>query len=365
MKLSIVILNYNVRHFLELCLKSVQEAISTIDAEIIVVDNQSSDDSCQMVKSRFPKVKLIENTTNFGFSKGNNIGVSEAKGEYVCVLNPDTVVTEDTFLSVLYFADKQANLGIVGCKLIDGTGAFLPESKRHVPTPKVALKKILGKTGSYYANHLEENDIGPVSILVGAFMVMKRDVYNTVNGFDEDYFMYAEDIDLSYKTIQAGFQNYYFGATTVIHYKGESTCRNQDYAKRFNGAMQIFYKKHFNKSILVESLISLGVKGLVLLNLQPSVEKRDVKSIVLVSDQENKLIESVLPFPLVLKSQIESIEQNQQLILDNNVLTFRQIVSILEAHGNNKTLTYRILPKGCNFLIGSDNAVSRGIVIHF
>ncbi|MHA7943380.1 glycosyltransferase family 2 protein [Formosa sp. 3Alg 14/1] len=365
MKLSVVILNYNVCHFLELCLKSVVTATSKIDAEIIVVDNQSSDDSCHMIKTRFPEVTLIENTANYGFSKGNNIGVSRAKGEYVCILNPDTVVTEDTFLSVLKFADKQDRLGIVGCKLIDGTGAFLPESKRYVPTPAVALKKILGDTDSYYVNTIEENAIGPVPILVGAFMIIKRHVYNAVNGFDEDFFMYGEDIDLSYKILKAGFQNFYFGATTVIHFKGESTCRNKDYAKRFNGAMQIFYKKHFSKNLLLETLISLVVKGLIVLNLQPSIDKRDVKSIVMVSNRKYKLIESVLPFSLIYKSKIEEVADHQQLILDNNMLTFRQIVSILEIHANNKTLTYRILPRESDFLIGSDNAVSKGIVIHF
>ena len=144
MQLSIIILNYNVRYFLEQCVLSVENAIKNNDAEIIVIDNNSSDDSCAMMKLRFPNVKLIENKENLGFPKGNNIGVAQAKGEYICILNPDTVVAEDAFTKVLAFAKKQSHLGIVGVKLIDGTGNFLPESKRGIPTPWVAFTKITG-----------------------------------------------------------------------------------------------------------------------------------------------------------------------------------------------------------------------------
>ena len=192
MQLSVIILNYNVRYFLELCVLSVQKAIQNIDAEIIVVDNNSSDDSCAMMAARFPNIKLIENKTNFGFPKGNNIGVDQAKGEYICILNPDTVVVEDTFEKILNTKNWQLNTGIIGCKLIDGTGNFLPESKRGVPTPWVAFTKIFGLYkisnvfGKYYAQHLAENQSGKVDILVGAFMVMRRGLYLEIGGFDEN-----------------------------------------------------------------------------------------------------------------------------------------------------------------------------------
>ena len=211
MQLSVIILNYNVRFFLELCVLSVQNAIQNIDAEIIVIDNKSQDDSCSMMKQRFPNVKLIENKENSGFPKGNNVGVAVAKGEYICILNPDTVVAEDTFTKALAFSKKQKNIGIVGVKLIDGTGNFLPESKRGIPTPFVAFTKITGlykifpKTfGKYYAQHLSENETGQVEILVGAFMFMKRDLYNEIGGFDENCFMYSDDIDLSYMALKKG-----------------------------------------------------------------------------------------------------------------------------------------------------------------
>ncbi len=221
MQLSVIIVNYNVRYFLEQCLLSVEKALRGIEGEIIVVDNISPDDSCEMVKKEFPKVILIENKENVGFSKANNQGVAVAKGDFVLILNPDTVVAEDTFSKILFEAKKRPNLGMLGVKLIDGTGRFLPESKRGLPTPKVAFNKLFGisstTTGKYYATHLDENESGVIDILVGAFMLMQRKKYNEVAGFDEDYFMYGEDIDLSYKLLKKGYQNYYFPFNQIIH----------------------------------------------------------------------------------------------------------------------------------------------------
>jgi GT2 family glycosyltransferase len=267
MQLSVIILNYNVRYFLEQCVLSVQKALEGIDSEIIVIDNASSDDSCEMMKTKFPHIKLIENEANLGFPKGNNIGVAQAKGEYICILNPDTVVAEDTFSKVFSFvtssevemlhsqlSTSNSQLGIIGCKLIDGAGNFLPESKRGVPTPWVAFTKIFGLYkisnyfGKYYAQHLSENQSGKVDILVGAFMMMKRELYLKVGGFDENCFMYLDDIDLSYLVLKTGKSNYYFHETFVIHYKGESTVRDETYMKRFREAMQFFYNKHFKRS---------------------------------------------------------------------------------------------------------------------
>jgi len=267
MQLSVIILNYNVRYFLEQCVLSVQKALEGIDGEIIVVDNHSSDDSCAMMKQCFPNVKLIENTVNSGFPKGNNIGVAQAKGKYICILNPDTVVAEDTFKKVLTFAQSKSDLGIVGCKLIDGTGNFLPECKRGVPTPWVAFTKIFGLYklfpksslfNRYYAQHLFENQTGNVDILVGAFMVLKRDLYLQVGGFDENCFMYSDDIDLSFLVLKTGKSNYYFHETSIIHYKGESTVRDEKYVQRFSEAMQFFYKKHFGGSVFFDMFMKIG-----------------------------------------------------------------------------------------------------------
>lgn len=363
MKLSIVILSYNVRYFLELCLSSVSEAIKNIDAEIIVVDNNSEDSSCDMVKTLFPNVILIQNKENFGFSKGNNIGTLRAKGEFICILNPDTVVAEDTFIKILKFSKTKNNLGIVGCKLINGVGAFLPESKRNVPVIKAAFRKLFGNSKYYYATHLNENEIGKVDVLVGAFMFMKKKLFNDIKGFDEDYFMYGEDIDLSYTILNAGYENYYYGESTVLHFKGESTLRDKYYVRRFYGAMQIFYKKHFKKNIIFDMFVWSGIR-LVYIFKKTHIQKlKSVKGYVFISDSMNPNLESVLDKKVILKSGIKNLEKGTEVIFDANILSYKKIISLIENNANNVGLTYKILPKKSNFIIGSDDAISRGEVI--
>lgn len=362
MKLSIVVLNYNVRYFLELCLKSVQVAILDIDAEIIVVDNNSEDGSCQMVSALFPDINLIENKENLGFSKGNNIGVLQAKGDYVCILNPDTVVAEDTFSELLKFSDKKEKLGIVGCKLINGVGVFLPESKRNIPYLKVAFKKILGNSKDYYANHLQENEVGEVAVLAGAFMFLKRDVYRAVGGFDEDYFMYGEDIDLSYRILNAGYNNYYNGELSVIHFKGESTLKDTFYARRFYGAMQIFYKKHFNKNILFDMLVWLGIRFVNVFWKIPANQQKTVSQYVFISDIVNEKLKTVLPKRMTLKQNLNTVERLTEVIFNANTHSYKDIINMIEDN-KDKAITFKILPKNSNFVLGSDDAISRGEII--
>ena len=383
MQLSVIILNYNVRYFLEQCVASVQEALSNIDGEIIVVDNNSLDDSCEMMKTHFPNVKLIENTTNLGFPKGNNIGVAHAKGDYICILNPDTVVAEDTFEKVLAFAEKQKNIGIVGCKLIDGTGNFLPECKRGVPTPFVALTKIFSlyklfpKTAlfnRYYAQHLSENETGKVGILVGAFMIMKRNLYQEIGGFDENCFMYSDDIDLSYMALKKGKTNYYFHETTVIHYKGESTVKDGLYMKHFREAMQFFYRKHFRSSIIFDVFMKIGAFFFALIKKnQSKLKPLKAEEYVLFSKNEklkNKL-ENLFHKKVHWQSQIEGntvfshsiLNKTQtEIIFDNTDLSFKEIISFLEAN-KNQGFTFKIIPKKTFFMIGSNNSNDKGTVI--
>lgn len=258
MKLSIVIVNYNVRFFLEQCLLSVQKAIETIDAEVYVVDNRSGDGSCDMVKQKFPWVKLIENQDNVGFSKANNQAMRIAKGEYILLLNPDTVVVEDTFTKCIQFMDERPDGGGLGVRMIDGKGIFLPESKRGLPTPEVAFYKIFGlsklfknskRFGQYHLSYLKEHENHSIDILAGAFMFMRKTALDKVGLLDEDFFMYGEDIDLSWRIKLGGYNNYYFSDTTIIHYKGESTKKSSiNYVFVFYNAMIIFARKHFSKS---------------------------------------------------------------------------------------------------------------------
>ena len=376
MQLSIIILNYNVRYFLELCVLSVQKAIQDIDAEIIVVDNNSSDDSCKMMKLRFPKVKLIKNKENLGFPKGNNIGVSLAKGEYICILNPDTVVAEDTFIKVLAFAEKQKNLGIVGCKLIDGIGSFLPESKRGVPTPFVAFTKIFGLYklsnyfGKYYAQHVSENQTGKVDILVGAFMIMKQELYLEIGGFDENCFMYSDDIDLSYMVLQKGKSNFYFHETTMIHYKGESTIKDNTYMKRFQEAMNFFYKKHFKVSVFFSVFMKVGIFLFSFLKMFQGKQflKISPESYILVSNDNvlKKKLENKLKKEVKLQGISQSFSENKnvEVIFDNNFIDFKSIIDFLELN-KNKKFTYTIVPQNTDFMIGSNTSNDRGEVILF
>lgn len=361
MKLSIIILNYNVQYFLELCLRSVQAAVLNIDAEIIVVDNNSEDGSCDMVKTLFPNVNLIENKENHGFSKGNNIGVLQAKGEYLCILNPDTVVAEDTFLKLLEFSKNKKKLGIVGCRLNNGSGLFLPESKRNIPSVNVALKKILGDSKLYYANHLSKTDTGEVDVLVGAFMLVKKEVYNDVGGFDEDYFMYGEDIDLSYKMLKAGYKNHYYGDTTVIHFKGESSLRDKNYARRFYGAMQIFYEKHFKQNLLFDLVVWLGIKLAFILRRIKKVKVNDISDYIFVSDKRNQKIEDALNKKMILQTKLNDVKPNSEIIFDANVLSYKEIIEFMVY--SEKEITYKILPNKSNFIIGSNNGFSQGKII--
>jgi GT2 family glycosyltransferase len=382
MQLSVIILNYNVRYFLEQCVVSVQEALTNIDSEIIVVDNQSSDDSCEMIRSRFPGVKLIKNNSNLGFPKGNNIGVAQANGKYICILNPDTVVAEDTFEKILTFAEKQENLGIVGCKLIDGSGNFLPESKRSIPTPFVALTKIFGLYklfpnwklfNRYYAQHLSENETGKVEILVGAFMIMKRDLYNEIGGFDENCFMYSDDFDLSYMALKRGKSNYYFHETSVIHYKGESTVRDGLYMKRFREAMQFFYNKHYKSSAIFDLFMKIGALFFALIKKnQGNVKSIEVDNYILISEDENlkNKLEKQLNKKLIWETKLDSnalfshrnnSKKQTEILLDNAFFSFKAIISFLEIH-KNQGFTFKIIPKNTPFMIGSNNSNDKGIV---
>ncbi|MEQ1746938.1 MAG: glycosyltransferase [Saprospiraceae bacterium] len=255
MRLSVVIVNYNVRAFLEQALLSVRTAMRDIEGEVWVVDNNSSDDSVGMVRERFPEVQLVANADNPGFAVANNQAIRQSAGEYVLLLNPDTLVEADTFRQCLDFMDAHPNAGALGAKLLDGSGAYLPESKRGFPSPWVAFCKTAGLArifpksrlfNGYYLGHLSENETHPVDVLAGCFMFVRRTALDKAGLLDEAFFMYGEDIDLSYRIVQAGYQNYYFPQARILHYKGESTKKGSlNYVRTFYQAMIIFARKHF------------------------------------------------------------------------------------------------------------------------
>ncbi len=371
MKLSVVILNYNVRYFLEQCILSVQRAIGSLDAEIIVIDNNSSDDSCAMVKSRFPNILLIENKENVGFSKANNQAVKKANGEYICILNPDTAVAEDTFLKVLNYAESVEDLGALGVHLMDGTGTFLPESKRNVPTPMVSLKKLMGNGTSYYALQVTESGQGEVEVLVGAFILLKKSIYLEIDGFDEDYFMYGEDIDFSYKITKKGYKNHYLGNVKVLHYKGESTQKDKDYMDRFYGAMKIFYSKHFRINALLSGIVNIGVylaKNMARnkTNIGTPESLRQLKNAYVLTENLTLLKKLSMILKMDVSSASKLIFSDENItdclfIFDVDYMSYTQIFSVMKKF-RNKGNIFRIRPSGCDFILGSDQSDQKGVV---
>ena len=255
-QLSIVIVNYNVKHFLWQCLHSVAKAIEGIQAEVFVVDNNSSDGSMDYVEAVFPWIIPIRNTENVGFSKANNQAMRLAKGAHILLLNPDTILEEQTLHRALAFMEQHPECGGLGARMLDGKGQFLPESKRGLPTPAVAFYKIFGiskifpkspKFSRYHLGHLPEHSTHEVEVLAGAFMWMRKSALDQVGLLDEQFFMYGEDIDLSYRIVQGGFKNYYTPDVRIIHYKGESTKKGSiNYVYVFYRAMVLFARKHFS-----------------------------------------------------------------------------------------------------------------------
>lgn len=271
MQLSVIIVNYNVKYFLEQCLFSVLKACRSIAAEIIVVDNNSTDGSRELLEEKFPSVYFIWNAANTGFAKANNQALKNAKGEYILFLNPDTIVPEDCFEKCIAFLQSQSHAGALGIKMIDGSGKFLKESKRAFPSPLTSLYKLSGlaklfphsKTfARYHLGHLPVNETHEVDVLAGAFMLIPHAVLKQVGSFDETFFMYGEDVDLSYRIQKAGYKNYYFAESTIIHFKGESTRKGSlNYVRLFYSAMSLFVKKHYSgtKAGVFNLLIQTGI----------------------------------------------------------------------------------------------------------
>ena len=255
MDLSVIIVNYQVKFFLEQALLSVHRACQRLRVEVIVVDNASTDGSTELLRDSFPWVRAICNSQNVGFARANNQAITQAKGKYVLLLNPDTVVAEDTFDRCFAFMETHPEAGGLGVKMVDGSGVFLPESRRGFPDPFVAFCKTFGLSAlfpksrvfnRYYLGYLDAGQTHPADVLSGAYMWLRREALDRSGTLDESFFMYGEDIDLSYRITQAGYLNYYFPETTIIHYKGESTKKGSlNYVRVFYQAMIIFANKHF------------------------------------------------------------------------------------------------------------------------
>ncbi|WP_370900373.1 glycosyltransferase family 2 protein [Chryseobacterium gossypii] len=265
-RLSIIIVNYNVTELLRRCLLSIQRYVAGLEYEVIVIDNASTDPSWKSLMSEFPHFHFIASGSNEGFSKANNKAIRTASGEYLLILNPDTELEGFYLRDILSFAGSKANFGCLGVRMHDARGNFLPESKRSVPDMFNSFEKLFtnfrkNNSKSYYRNDIDENENAEVEVVTGAFLLIKKEVYDKVGGLDETYFMYGEDIDLCYTLLRNGYRNYYYGEASILHHKGESTIKDEVYLDRFYGAMHIFIDKYYKKTKPLQySFLKAGLK---------------------------------------------------------------------------------------------------------
>ena len=281
MKLSVVIVNYNVSHYLLQCVDSLSHALRGTDSEVIVVDNHSRDNSVTLLRQYHPEVRIVENLHNLGFAKANNIAIRQSRGEYVLLLNPDTIVSESVVKGVISFLDSHPEAGSAGVRMLNADGTVAPESRRGVPTPMTAFYKLSGlcgmfpnsrRFGRYYLGHLSWDSPQQIEVVSGAFCMLRTSVLKKVGLLDEDYFMYGEDIDLSYRILKSGATNWYV-PETILHYKGESTHKSSfRYVHVFYQAMHIFFRKHFSHlglfiSIPIKTAIIVKASSALLLML--------------------------------------------------------------------------------------------------
>jgi len=403
-KLSVIIVNYNVKYFLEHCLNSVSKACNNIEAEIVVVDNASSDGSRSFLENRFPNVRFIWNESNLGFSKANNQALNSTAGEYTLFLNPDTIVPEDCFEKCLDFFAKHADCGAIGVKMIDGSGNFLKESKRSFPTPAASFYKLTGlhklfpvskRFAAYYAGHLSNSKTSSIEVLSGAFMMLSDKMLKRVKGFDEDFFMYGEDIDLSFRIKKTGFKNYYFAETTIIHFKGESTQKNNpEYAERFYGAMKLFVQKHYLDNKWQQKLLLMAIasgkkiaeaKRQLNEKFHTHLIKPKPPSLLIIANEKrfNEMIQQIrfseIPFIISGRITTNNLDENPHsgninqilqiiekdkidyLLCCENELTYKDIIELFEKH--NKQTEFLIHAQHCLAIIGSSNKHNTGISI--
>jgi len=290
MLLTIIIASYNVKYFLEQCLFSVSAAADKLlelgEVEVLVVDNASADGTIGYLQAKFPSVRFIANRENMGFARANNLAGQQARGEFILFLNPDTILSESILLNCVEYARLHKNTGAIGVRMVDGSGKFLPESKRGFPTPWRSFCKLSGLTAlfphsklfaAYQQGHLHEREAQEIEVVAGAFMMVSNAVLQKVGGFDERFFMYAEDIDLSKRIEVAGYQNYYLGNQTIIHFKGESTSKDKRYVRMFYDAMKLYVDKHYQgkRSAISVALMKsgIGIRSLISgLSLNPQNE---------------------------------------------------------------------------------------------
>jgi len=368
MDLSVIIVNYNVKYFLEQCLCSLRQAIGSIKVEVIVVDNNSTDGSVAYLSEKFSFARFIINKSNDGFAKANNQALELSSGRYILFLNPDTIIPEDCFTQCISFIESKPDAGALGIRMIDGSGTFLKESKRGFPSPWVSFCKMTGLTslfpssrvfaGYYLGNHSSKQN-QKVEALSGAFMLIKKEVLKITGGFDERFFMYAEDIDLSFRIDKAGFGNYYFAESTIIHFKGESTTKDTRYLKLFYKAMGQFVQKHYSG---LSSRIWIPVlhAGIWLKSSVATITQSKANTISQPPTQFT--VTGDLNSCQEVKNRISTGTDSENIVYcTGEQFSYRQLIKEIEARPSGKNLF--IHGRETSSIVGSGSKNERGIAI--
>ncbi len=383
LQLSIIIVNYNVKYFLEQCLFAVQAGIKSIEAEVIVVDNNSTDNSLGYLQPFFPSVQFVSNPVNEGYGKANNIALKMARGKYVLFLNPDTIIGEQVLAGCVRFLETNKQAGAIGVKLLDGSGSFLPESKRSLPSPRASFFKLSGMAAlfpksslfnEYALGHLHENRNAEVDVLVGAFMMVNREILLRLNGFDEDFFMYGEDIDLSYRIKKAGYQNYYLGTLSIVHFKGESAYGNEKYLHYFYEAMRIFVDKHYGQMPLQGFLLKRAITtGGAAAKLKAVLKKKVVSPpsvpIILFGREQKDCLSAAKilqrnhkEFKITNNLSLENGSSMNEVIFCTGTLTYEETFQLIE--NNPQSGYYKWHASGSASIVGSSHKQLAGDVMY-
>ena len=359
MELTVVIVNYRVKYLLEQTLRSVEQAMQGMVGEIIVVDNLSGDDSIAFSRELHPQVTFIENQENVGFARANNQAIMQARGKFTLILNPDTIITPRCLREGIEWMNTHPECGAIGARMMDGNGVFLPESKRSFPTPWVSFCKIFGLSklfprsplfARYHLRYLSDLVPQCIDILSGAYMLCRTDVLQQLRGFDEDFFMYGEDIDLSYRIVKAGYQNWFL-PTPMVHYKGESTHKDSmRYVRVFYDAMLIFYRKHFPRfNVIFYPFVKLGV----LIRAGMAMARRLIKRLVPTrSKTANEfwpwVIVSDKPNDVSQRTGIKTFEESipttgkYNVLIDDGCYSCAQVVDFIREHSDSGRLAFHI-----------------------
>ena len=393
-KLTVIIVNYNVKFYVEQCLHSLRKALADVDAEVYVVDNHSHDGSVEYLQERFPQVNIIACMHNYGFAYANNVAIKQSQSEYVLLLNPDTFVAENTIQTMLSFMDEHPQTGGMGVQMLGADGQKAMESRRGLPSPMVSFYKMTGLCarfpqstcfGKYYLSYLPWDAPARIEVISGACMMVRREAFDKVGLLDEDYFMYGEDIDLSYRILKAGYENWYLPCQ-ILHYKGESTHKSSfRYVHVFYQAMLIFFRKHYRHT---RFWVSLPIKAAIyfkaltaLLNIQTRVLRRALAlrprrkqqpayrffgsqtsclAVQQMAKRKGLSVECTVAneqtLPLGHATAAETLAQPTVMVYDSSVYSYQTILEIMSKHPQ-KNITLGLFNPETQLLITTNDII--------